>query len=155
MAAARTLWFSGQVKCGTTGNLCHDRPWYRQKVAPSQLDVVWTCREALYDTGIVPIPRFIPDLAENDEEPPWILYRVLSGSDRPGQPSVDTYALSPLKGLHCDFETIAEQSHVHILRRIQSLGDTEDDVFVILEDMVAAEASHGFHILGLDPGIGA
>src|SRR5215475_4708413 len=65
MAAARTLWFSGQVKCGTTGNLCHDRPWYRQKVAPSQLDVVWTCREALYDTGIVPIPRFIPDLAEN------------------------------------------------------------------------------------------
>jgi hypothetical protein len=69
MAAARTLWFSGQVKCGTTGTLCRDRPWYRQQVAPSQLDVVWACREALYDAGIVPIPRFIPDLAENDEEP--------------------------------------------------------------------------------------
>ena len=68
---------------------------------------------------------------------------------------MDTYALSPLKGLQRDFETIAEQSHVHILRRILSLGDTEDDVFVVLEHMVAAEASHGLPILGLDPGIGA
>jgi len=49
--------------------LCRYRPWYRQKVAPSQLDVVWACREALYEAGIFPIPRFIPELAENDEEP--------------------------------------------------------------------------------------
>jgi DDE superfamily endonuclease len=69
MAAARTLWFIGQVKYGPTFNLCLYRPWSRQKVAPSQLDVVWACREALYDAGIVPIPRFTPDLAENNEEP--------------------------------------------------------------------------------------
>jgi DDE superfamily endonuclease len=69
MAAARTLWFIGQVECGTTFNLCRYRPWYRQKVGPSQLDVVWACREALYDAGIIPIPRFTLDLAANDEEP--------------------------------------------------------------------------------------
>ena len=69
MAAARTLWFISQVECGTTFNLCRYRPWYRQKVAPSQLDVVWACREALHDAGIIPIPRFTLDLAANDEEP--------------------------------------------------------------------------------------
>ena len=69
MAAARTLWFIDQVECGTGVDLCRYRPWYRQKVAPSQLDVVWACREALHEAGIVPIPRFIPDLAENHEEP--------------------------------------------------------------------------------------
>jgi DDE superfamily endonuclease len=73
MAAARTLWFIDHVECGTPLNLCRYRPWYRQKVAPSQLDVVWTCREALYDAGIVPIPRFTPDLAENYEEPDDVL----------------------------------------------------------------------------------
>ena len=69
MAAARTLWFIGRVECGTTFHLCRYRPWYRQKVAPSQLDVVWACRETLYEAGIFPIPRFTPELAENDEEP--------------------------------------------------------------------------------------
>jgi len=73
MAAARTLWFIDHVERSTTFNLCRYRPWYRQKVAPSQLDVVWACREALYDAGIVPIPRFTPDLAENDEEPDYAL----------------------------------------------------------------------------------
>ena len=69
MAAVRTLWFIDQVERGMTFTLGHYRPWYRQKVAPSQLDVVWACREALYDAGIVPIPRFTPERAENDEEP--------------------------------------------------------------------------------------
>jgi DDE superfamily endonuclease len=69
MAAVRTLWFLDQVERGTTFNLCCYRPWYRHKMAPSQLDVVWACREALYAAGIVPIPRFTPALAENDEEP--------------------------------------------------------------------------------------
>ena len=69
MAAARTLWFIDQVECGTTFNLCCYRPWYRQKVAPSQLDVVWACREALHEAGIFPIPRFTPALAENHDEP--------------------------------------------------------------------------------------
>ena len=69
MVAARTLWFIDQVERGTTFNLYCYRPWYRQKVAPSQLDVVWACREALHEAGIFPIPRFTPALAENPEEP--------------------------------------------------------------------------------------
>jgi len=69
MTAARTLWFIAHVERSPGVPLCRYRPWYRQKVAPSQLDVVWACREALYEAGIFPIPRFIPELAENDEEP--------------------------------------------------------------------------------------
>jgi hypothetical protein len=69
MAAARTLWFIGQVEHSSEVNLCRHRPWYTQKVAPSQLDVVWACRESLYEAGIFPIPRFTPELAKNHEEP--------------------------------------------------------------------------------------
>jgi DDE superfamily endonuclease/Archaeal putative transposase ISC1217 len=68
LAAARTLWFIDRVEHGTEVNLCRYRPWYRQKVAPSQLDVVWACREALHEAGIFPILRFTPAQAENDEE---------------------------------------------------------------------------------------
>src|SRR3989441_9867242 len=63
MAAARALWFIDQVERGMTFTLCRYRPWYRQMVAPSQLDVVWACRETLQEGGIFPIPRFSPDLA--------------------------------------------------------------------------------------------
>jgi Archaeal putative transposase ISC1217 len=73
MAAARTLWFVNQVERGTGVNLCRYRPWYRQKVAPSQLDVAWACREVLSEAGILPIPRFAPDLAENHGEPEYAL----------------------------------------------------------------------------------
>src|SRR5712691_5139453 len=73
MAAARTLWFIAHVDRGTGVSLCHYRPWYRQKVAPSQLDVVEACREALHEAGIFPIPRFTPDLVENHEEPEYAL----------------------------------------------------------------------------------
>jgi hypothetical protein len=69
MAAARTLGFIDQGERGTPFNLCSSRPWDRQKVAPSQLDVGWACREALQEAGIFPIPRFPPALAENHEEP--------------------------------------------------------------------------------------
>lgn len=69
MAAARTRWFLNQVEDGTGVNLGRYRPWYRQKGAPSRLDVVWACREALHEAGIFPIPRLTPDLAENHEEP--------------------------------------------------------------------------------------
>jgi DDE superfamily endonuclease/Archaeal putative transposase ISC1217 len=69
LAAARTVWFIAHVDRGTGVPLCRYRPWYRQKVAPSQLDVVEACREALHEAGIFPIPRFTPELAENDEEP--------------------------------------------------------------------------------------
>jgi len=67
MAAARTLWCVDQAERGRTFTLCHYRPWYRQKEAPSQLDVVWAWREALHEAGIFPIPRFVPALAENNE----------------------------------------------------------------------------------------
>ena len=73
MAATRTLWFIAQVARGTNVSLGRYRPWYRQKIAPSQLDVVWACREALHEAGIFPIPRFTPDLAENHEEPEYAL----------------------------------------------------------------------------------
>jgi hypothetical protein len=73
MASARTLWFMAQVECGTGVPLCRYRPWYRQKTAPSQLDVAEACREALHEAGIFPIPRFIPDPAENQEEPENVL----------------------------------------------------------------------------------
>jgi hypothetical protein len=73
MAAARTLWFIEQVERGTAVPLCRYRPWYRQKVAPSQLDIAEACREALQEAGIFPIPRFTPELAENDEEPEYAL----------------------------------------------------------------------------------
>jgi hypothetical protein len=69
LAAARTLWFMEQASRADTLNLQRYRPWYRQKTAPSQLDIVWTCREALQEAGVLPMPRFAPDLAENLEEP--------------------------------------------------------------------------------------
>jgi hypothetical protein len=73
LAAARTLWFIAQVDRGMEVPLCRYRPWYRQKVAPSQLDVAEACWEALHEAGIFPIPRFTPELAENDEEPEYAL----------------------------------------------------------------------------------
>ena len=69
MAAARTLWFIAHMERHPDVPLVHYRPWYRQKTAPSQLDVAEAGREALHEAGIFPIPRFIPDLAENHEEP--------------------------------------------------------------------------------------
>lgn len=69
MAAARTLWFVEQVERSAGVNLRRYRPWYRQKLAPSQLDVMWACRETLYEAGIFPIPRFTPDLTENHAKP--------------------------------------------------------------------------------------
>jgi hypothetical protein len=69
LAAARTLWFVAQASRADTLDLQRYRPWYRQKCAPSQLDVVWACREALHEAGVFPIPRFTPDLAEIPQEP--------------------------------------------------------------------------------------
>jgi hypothetical protein len=45
------------------------RPRYWQKVAPSQLDVAWACREALGEAGIFPIPRFCTGLGKNQHDP--------------------------------------------------------------------------------------
>jgi hypothetical protein len=73
MAAARTLWFVERASQAEGLELCRYRPWYRQKCAPSQLDLVWVCREALHEAGVFPIPRFIPDLAENPEGPEHVV----------------------------------------------------------------------------------
>jgi DDE superfamily endonuclease len=69
LAAARTLWFVEQTSRAVPLDLQRSRPWYRQKCAPSQLDIVWACREALHEAGVFPIPRFTPDLATNQEAP--------------------------------------------------------------------------------------
>jgi hypothetical protein len=69
LAAARTLWFVEQASRADTLDLQRYRPWYRQKKVPSQLDIVWTCREALQEAGVFPIPRFAPDLTETHQEP--------------------------------------------------------------------------------------
>jgi hypothetical protein len=69
LAAARTLWFVEQASRTVTLDLTRHRPWYRHKQAPSQLDIVWACREALQDAGVFPIPRFAPGLAKIPQEP--------------------------------------------------------------------------------------
>jgi hypothetical protein len=69
LSAARTLWFVEHTARAPTIELGRYRPWYRQKVAPSQLDIVWTWREALHAAGVFPIPRFSPDLAQNPAAP--------------------------------------------------------------------------------------
>jgi hypothetical protein len=68
LVAARTLWFVETIARGTPLPLKRYRPWYRQKCAPSQLDIVWTWREALHTAGVFPIPRFAPGLAEIPRE---------------------------------------------------------------------------------------
>jgi DDE superfamily endonuclease len=69
MAAARTLWFLDHANQPNALDLRRYRPWYRQKNAPTQLDIAWACREALHEAGVFPIPRFVVDLTENHEEP--------------------------------------------------------------------------------------
>jgi hypothetical protein len=69
LAAARTLWFVAQASQTAELDLTRYRPWYRHKVAPSQLDLVWTWREALHAAGVFPIPRFASGLAEIPQEP--------------------------------------------------------------------------------------
>jgi hypothetical protein len=69
LAAARTLWFVEQTSRAVPLDLQRYRPWYHQKRAPSQLDIVWACREALQEAGVFPTPRFTPDLATNQEKP--------------------------------------------------------------------------------------
>jgi hypothetical protein len=55
MAAARTLWFIVSSEQHADVSLQRFRPWYRHKVAPSQFDVAWACREDLQEAGIFPI----------------------------------------------------------------------------------------------------
>jgi hypothetical protein len=68
VAAARTLWFVEHIARTPTFELSRYRPWYRHKVAPSHLDIVWTWREALHAAGVFPIPRFASGLTEISQE---------------------------------------------------------------------------------------
>ena len=68
LAAARTLWFIGTSEQQPDVSLQRGRPWYRQKMAPSQFDVAWACREGLQEAGIFPIPRLFTAVAENRQE---------------------------------------------------------------------------------------
>jgi hypothetical protein len=68
LAAARTLWFIVTSEQHTEVALQQFRPWYRHKMAPSQFDVAWACREDLQEAGIFPIPRFFTAVAENQQE---------------------------------------------------------------------------------------
>jgi len=70
LAAARTVWFVEQASRTASLNLTRYRPWYRHKQAPSQLDIVWACRETLQEAGVFPRPRFAPGLAEIQHAPP-------------------------------------------------------------------------------------
>jgi hypothetical protein len=69
LAATRTLWFLAQLRPAAPLPLQRYRPWYRQKCAPTQLDILWTWREALLTAGVFPIPRFAPDFAEIPQAP--------------------------------------------------------------------------------------
>jgi hypothetical protein len=69
LAAARPLWFVEQASRTDALALTRYRPWYRHKVAPSQLDIVGAWREALQAAGVFPIPRFTPALATIPQEP--------------------------------------------------------------------------------------
>ena len=68
LAAARTLWFVQHTARTPALALRRYRPWYRRKLAPTQLDIVWTWREALHTAGVFPIPRFTRTLAELRQE---------------------------------------------------------------------------------------
>lgn len=69
MAAARTLWFVAHTQGTGHLDLRRYRPWYRHKVAPSQLDIVWMCREALSAAGVAPLLRFHQGVDEIQDEP--------------------------------------------------------------------------------------
>ena len=68
LAAARTLWFIGTSEQQADVSLQQFRPWYRHKMAPSQFDVAWACRESLQEAGIFPIPRVFTAVAKNQQE---------------------------------------------------------------------------------------
>jgi hypothetical protein len=69
LATARTLWVVEPASRTDALDLTRYRPWSRHKQAPSQLDIVWACREALQDAGVFPILRFAPGLATIPQEP--------------------------------------------------------------------------------------
>ncbi len=67
-AAARTLWGIVTSEQQADLGLQRLRPWSRHKVAPSQFDVAWACRDVLQEAGIFPIPRVFTAGAKNQQE---------------------------------------------------------------------------------------
>ena len=60
LAACRSLWFIQQVEQQGKQpiDLLKNRPWYRKKKHPTQLDVQWMFKEMLTVEGISPTPAF-------------------------------------------------------------------------------------------------
>lgn len=61
LAACRSLWFVQQVdqQVSQPVDLLKNRPWYRKKKHPTQLDVQWMFKEMLTNQAITPTPAFI------------------------------------------------------------------------------------------------
>lgn len=64
MAGAQNLFFAEQAAQNGREDLTRWRPWYRQKKAPSQQDVLWACRERLLRQGIIPTVGFEQGIGE-------------------------------------------------------------------------------------------
>jgi len=64
LAACRTLWFIQQAdqQIRQPVDLLKNRPWYRKKKHPTQLDVQWMFKEMLTEQAIIPIPAFIDNV---------------------------------------------------------------------------------------------
>jgi hypothetical protein len=60
LAACRSLWFTQQAdqKDNQPVDLLKNRPWYRKKKHPTQLDVQWMFKEMLTEQAIIPTPAF-------------------------------------------------------------------------------------------------
>ena len=65
LAACRSVWFIQQVDQPSKASidLLKNRPWYRKKTHPTQLDVQWMFREMLTQQAIIPTPAFIDKVA--------------------------------------------------------------------------------------------
>jgi hypothetical protein len=64
MAGAQNLFFAEQAAQNGREDLTRWRPWYGQKEAPSQQDVLWACRERLLRQGIIPTVGFEQSIGE-------------------------------------------------------------------------------------------
>ena len=65
LAACRSLWFAQQVdqQFNQPVNLLKNRPWYRKKKHPTQLDVQWMFKEMLNTQRIIPTPAFTEEVS--------------------------------------------------------------------------------------------
>jgi len=63
LAACRSLWFIQQADQPDNQplDLLKNRPWYRKKKHPTQLDVQWMFNEMLTEQAIMPTPAFRGD----------------------------------------------------------------------------------------------